>query len=223
MLHGAWMVELLVIPVTSHPGNTLPVAGVTFVVNLLPEWSADGIYCHAPFPLSLSIWGWWNRIREVTRAPRRLLGVWIMAAHSVSVMTDSGLLDTLHLEQKWRIPRSLHPKLAAHLLNTCKTYFFALFFLGWPSPLPKSVPLFFSPPHSFYLRLHHSFRLCLSVCLRFSLSLFLWGYLVFFSPGGSSNERAALIAICATNLDLCVCARTVCQTDCLLIRPRPPG
>lgn len=37
MLHGAWMVKLLVIPVTFHPGYTLPVAGLTFAMALLPE------------------------------------------------------------------------------------------------------------------------------------------------------------------------------------------
>lgn len=71
--------------------HTLPVAGLTFAIALLLEWSIDGIYCHAPFPLCCPFGGdgigleWWPR------APRRLLGVWIIVACSLSVMTDSGL------------------------------------------------------------------------------------------------------------------------------------
>lgn len=93
--------RLLVIPATSHPCYTLPVAGLTFAVALLPQWSSHSIYRHAPFPLSLSIWGRWNRIRKVACAPHRPLGVWIMAVHSVSVMGKP--LDARHLRPQWLI------------------------------------------------------------------------------------------------------------------------
>lgn len=37
MLHRAWMVRLMVIPVAFNPDYTLPVVGLTFAVALLPE------------------------------------------------------------------------------------------------------------------------------------------------------------------------------------------
>lgn len=37
MVHGAWMVRLLFIPVTFHPSYTIPVAGLTFAMALLLE------------------------------------------------------------------------------------------------------------------------------------------------------------------------------------------